>query len=64
VEEWIALLLKTGPAAIRAQKALIRQWEALSPDAGAEAGIPAFAAAFEGDEPARMLGAFVARRRR
>ena len=64
LEEWLALLLKNGPAAIRSQKALIRQWEAMTPDDGAEAGIPAFAAAFEGEEPARMLGAFVARKRR
>ncbi|WP_159994975.1 enoyl-CoA hydratase [Roseomonas sp. 18066] len=64
LEEWIALLLKTGPAAIRSQKALLRQWESMTPDAGAEASIPVFAAAFEGDEPARMLGAFVARKRK
>lgn len=63
LDSWLQHLLEAGPQAIRSQKALIRQWEALSPDAGAEAGIGAFAAAWDSDEPKAMLGGFLARRR-
>ncbi|WP_198369778.1 enoyl-CoA hydratase [Roseomonas rosulenta] len=64
VEEWVALLLEAGPAAIRAQKALIRRWEDLPVGAAIAAGIGAFAESWRTEEPARMLGAFAARRKR
>lgn len=64
VEHWIALLLEAGPHAIRAQKALIRRWEDLPMREAIAAGIGAFAASWGSDEPARMLGAFAARRKR
>lgn len=51
-----------GPHAVRTQKALIRQWEAMTPDHAAEASIPVFAAAFETGEPQAMLGGFLNRR--
>jgi hypothetical protein len=57
------MLLEAGPHAIRAQKALIAEWEELTPARGIDAGIGAFGRAFETDEPARMLGAFVNRKR-
>jgi enoyl-CoA hydratase/carnithine racemase len=63
VEEWLALLGEAGPRAIRLQKALIRRWEDLPLAEAVAAGIPAFAAAWDTDEPRRMLGAFAARRR-
>ncbi len=64
VEEWIALLLEAGPAAIRAQKALIRRWEDLPMRDAIAAGVEAFGAAWRTDEPRRMLGDFAARRKR
>lgn len=63
VAHWLVLLAEAGPQAIRAQKALIRRWEDLPLRDAVAAGIPAFAAAWESDEPRRMLGAFAARRR-
>ena len=64
VEAWIDLLLEAGPEAIRAQKALIRQWEDLTLSQAVAAGIDAFAASWRTDEPARMLGGFMARKKR
>lgn len=63
VAEWLALLGAAGRQALRRQKALIRQWEGLPMAEAIAAGIPAFAAAWEGEEPRRMLGAFLTRRR-
>ena len=59
VEAAVGMILEAGPAAIRAQKALIRQWEGLPVDAAIAAGITAFAASFAGQEPRRMLGGFL-----
>lgn len=63
VEEWLHLLLEAGPQAIRAQKALIRKWEDMALSQAIAAGIDAFAASWRTEEPARMLGAFVNRKR-
>jgi len=63
VESWIDLLLEAGPEAIRAQKALIRRWEDLPLSQAVAAGIEAFAASWRTDEPARMLGGFMARKK-
>lgn len=52
------------PGAIRAQKALIREWERLPRDRAAEAGIAVFAEAFAGPEPRRRMRAFLDRARR
>ena len=52
------------PGAVRAQKALIREWERLPRDRAAEAGIPVFAKAFAGPEPRRRMRAFLDRRRK
>jgi enoyl-CoA hydratase/carnithine racemase len=64
VAAWIELLLEAGPAAIRAQKALIRRWEDLPLSQAVAAGVPAFAASWRTDEPVRMLGGFAARNRK
>ena len=61
VEAMVTSILACGPKAVRAQKALIREWEELTPSAGVQAGIARFAAAFETPEPVRMLGEAVAR---
>lgn len=59
VEAAVGMILEAGPAAIRAQKALIRRWEGLPVDAAIAAGVTAFAASFAGEEPGRMLGGFL-----
>lgn len=64
VEEWLHLLLEAGPRAIRAQKALIRKWEDLGVTQAIAAGIEAFGASWRTEEPARMLGGFLAARRK
>ncbi len=63
VEKILAALLAAGPQAVRRQKALMREWEDLPAGRAIEAGIDAFARAFETDEPTRMLMAFLRRRR-
>jgi len=63
VEKIIAALMSAGAHAVRVQKALMQQWEKLPADKAIEAGIDAFARAFEADEPKRMLSAFGKRRR-
>ena len=57
-------LLAAGPNALRIQKRLIRDWEALPPDQAVRRGIDAFVEAWESPEPAAMMGAFLAARRR
>jgi enoyl-CoA hydratase len=59
VEAWITNLLAAGPEALRAQKALIRQWEDRPISEAIAAGITAFAASWNGDEPKRMMRAFL-----
>lgn len=56
---WIEKIFEAGPVAVRAQKALIRQWEELGLSAAIEAGINVFGEAFETDEPSRMLPLFM-----
>ena len=64
IETIIAALLAAGPQAVRAQKALMQEWEKLLADAAIAAGIDVFARAYETDEPRRMLSAFVKRKRK
>jgi enoyl-CoA hydratase len=63
VEAWIAKLLTSAPRAVRLQKQLIRQWEDLPLAAAVQAGIKAFAAAYETDEPVATMHEFLAARR-
>lgn len=63
VEHWLGHLDAAGPLAIRRQKALIRTWEDLPATRSIAAGIPAFAAAWESDEPGRMMRRFLDRPR-
>jgi enoyl-CoA hydratase/carnithine racemase len=64
LDEWLALILEAGPIAVRAQKALVREWERSSIEAAVQAGIRAVAAAHGTDEPRRLMAAFVAKRGR
>jgi enoyl-CoA hydratase/carnithine racemase len=62
VERRVAALLAAGPRAVRLQKALIREWEALPPAAAIEAGIRCFVDAWTTDEPAARMRDFMQRR--
>lgn len=59
----VEAVLSAGPQAVRRQKALMREWENLPVDGAIAAGIDAFVQSFGGDEPKRLLGAFLNRRR-
>jgi hypothetical protein len=63
VAEWLGHLGAAGRQALRLQKRLIRRWEDLPIGEAVAAGVPAFAAAWDTDEPRRMLGSFANRRR-
>lgn len=62
VERWTQAILEAGPRAVRLQKALIREWERLPLDQAIERGIESFVAAYDTDEPSRMMGRFLGRR--
>jgi enoyl-CoA hydratase/carnithine racemase len=63
VEELLQALFTAGPEAVKRQKRLIAAWEDLPTNAAIEAGIDAFAQAWDSDEPARMMAEFQAKRR-
>ena len=63
VETWLGKVLTCTSRAVRLQKRLIRQWEALPLAAAIQAGIGAFADAYETDEPTAATRAFLAARR-
>lgn len=65
VEEWVGSLVEMAPKAIRSQKRLMLGWENQSVDEGIQAGVEAFAEAFEGgaQEPRELMGRFVNRKR-
>jgi enoyl-CoA hydratase/carnithine racemase len=63
VEEWLGHLDAAGPLALRAQKALMREWENLPTDRAVAAGVEAFARSWRSDEPARMMRRFLERSR-
>jgi enoyl-CoA hydratase/carnithine racemase len=52
-------ILAGGPRAIRLQKELIAAWEDLPPEAAIDRGIESFVRAWDSDEPARMMAAFL-----
>jgi enoyl-CoA hydratase len=57
-------ILSGAPQAMRAQKVLVREWEALSVADAIEAGVAAFRRAYDTDEPARYVEDFFGRRHR
>jgi enoyl-CoA hydratase/carnithine racemase len=63
IDNVLGALFTAGAQAVRRQKALMGEWENLPADRAIAAGIDAFVRAFDSDEPARMLGAFMARKR-
>lgn len=62
LDETVDALLRAGPEAMRVQKAVCNDWDELPADAAIARSIEAFAGMFEGDEPARMMNAFLARK--
>jgi enoyl-CoA hydratase len=63
VEKTVAMLLECGPEALRAQKALLRQWEELPLKQSVDLSIGVFGQSFLTDEPHRLMAAFVNRKR-
>ncbi len=63
VERLLESILVSGPRAVRLQKTLITAWEDLPLRDAMQRGIDSFAAAWEGEEPRRMMHDFLDRRR-
>lgn len=64
VEDWVAAILSAGPYAIRAQKALMRDWERMSIEDAVQQGIKAVALAHGSTEARGLMARFLERRRR
>ena len=64
VERLVESILASGPRAVRLQKALITAWEDLPLRQAVQRGIDSFAAAWESDEPRRMMQDFLEREAR
>jgi enoyl-CoA hydratase/carnithine racemase len=63
VEKTVEALLKCGPEALRAQKALLRQWEELPLTESVNLSISVFGRSFLTDEPKRLMQEFIDRKR-
>ncbi|WP_375411047.1 enoyl-CoA hydratase [uncultured Bradyrhizobium sp.] len=63
VEKVVAMLLECGSEALRAQKALLKQWEELPLKQSVDLSIGVFGRAFLTDEPRRMMQGFIDRKR-
>ena len=63
VEKTVKALLECGPEALRAQKALLRQWEELPLTESVNLSIGAFGRSYLTDEPKRLMRGFIDRKR-
>jgi enoyl-CoA hydratase/carnithine racemase len=63
VETTVAALLQAAPEALRAQKALLRQWEELPLQESIDLSIGVFGQAFLTGEPQRLMQRFIDRKR-
>jgi enoyl-CoA hydratase len=63
VEKTVEALLKCGAEALRAQKALLRQWEELPLTESVNLSIGVFGRSFLTDEPKRLMQEFIDRKR-
>jgi enoyl-CoA hydratase len=63
VEKTVTMLLECGPEALRAQKALLRQWEELPLRESVDLSIPVFGQSFLTGEPQRLMQGFIDRKR-
>jgi enoyl-CoA hydratase/carnithine racemase len=61
VGQWVRAIVESGPKAIRLQKELIREWEAMPVSDAIEAGIRCIVRAYQTDEPSRMVGEAIRR---
>jgi enoyl-CoA hydratase/carnithine racemase len=59
--EWVRSIVEAGPRAIRLQKELLREWEAMPVNDAIEAGIRCMYRAYQTEEPTRMVGAALQR---
>ncbi len=62
-QAWVRAIGAAGPEAIRLQKALVRQWEAVPLDDAIQVGMQSFASAYDTDEPRRLMQKFLDRKR-
>ena len=58
---WVDSIVESGPKAIRLQKELIREWEAMPVNDAVEAGIRCMYRAYQSEEPTRMVGEAIGR---
>jgi enoyl-CoA hydratase/carnithine racemase len=58
---WVDSIVESGPKAIRLQKELIREWEAMPVNDAIAAGIRCMVRAYQTEEPTRMVGEALAR---
>ncbi len=63
IEHTVRTLLECGPEALRAQKALLRQWEELPLTESVNLSIGLFGKSFLTDEPKRLMQGFIDRKR-
>lgn len=63
VESWVHALCAAGPRAVRLQKGLIRDWERMSIRDAIHRGIQVCAESRMTDEPARLMQAFIDRKK-
>jgi enoyl-CoA hydratase/carnithine racemase len=63
VEHTVQALLECGPEALRAQKALLRQWEELPLTESVNLSIGVFGQSFQTGEPQRLMQGFLDRKR-
>jgi enoyl-CoA hydratase len=63
VEQTVEMLLACGAQALRAQKALLREWEELPLKESVDLSIGVFGQSFLTDEPKRLMQGFIDRKR-
>jgi enoyl-CoA hydratase len=63
VERTVAMLLECAPQALKAQKALLRQWEELPLRQSIDLSVGVFAQSYLTGEPQRLMQAFIDRKR-
>jgi enoyl-CoA hydratase/carnithine racemase len=63
VERTVAALLECGPEALRAQKALLKQWEELPLKESVNLSVGVFGQSFLTDEPRKLMQGFLDRKR-
>lgn len=61
VQAWVKPIVESGPRAIRLQKELIREWEAMPINDAVEAGIRCMTRAYGSDEPTQMVAEAIMR---